>query len=90
MIVIISPELVAAMIALSPVLTSSNEVLFYCDFGSEYEASVFFTANEINKLQDSVDVCLNGTLRPFGTFTSVVQEVKLNYFKITSADKIST
>jgi hypothetical protein len=76
MIVIISPELVAAMVALSPVLTGSSDVPFYCDMSWSGGDNIVLTADQINKLEIGDEGgCYNGTFRPHGTFTSVVQEV---------------
>ncbi|OXA36584.1 Organic cation transporter protein [Folsomia candida] len=65
MVVIISPEIVAAMIALSPVLTGSSDVLFVCET---------LTGRSFNISAEDIktdDVC-DGILRPMGHhYTSV-------------------
>lgn len=70
MFVIMSPELVAAMVALSPIITGSSDVPFVCE--GEYGEPLFTISG---KDVGSLEVC-NGTLKPEGSvFTSVVQEV---------------
>lgn len=68
MVVVISPEIVAAMIALSPILTGSSDVLFHCQ--SLGGANFNISGKDIK----TDDVC-DGTLTAWEPHTSVVQEV---------------
>ncbi len=75
MIVIISPEIMASMISMSPILTSSRDVIFLCDNDdNNNDTGISFNISAKHIKTDN-DIC-NGTLIPLeGSYISVVQEV---------------